>query len=249
MRLRHLHLPSLTPYSYASKLQESLVAQYLRHKAAVAALAPRFSSHEVTRSLPAALAPTILTAEFQPTYTCGRREVNRLSAAQIRHLRADGQAAFYETARGGQTTFHGPGQLVAYLILDLRAHGLSPRTYVRLLEDSVIAAVARHGIRGFTTENPGVWTSEQRKIAALGVHLRRNVASHGVAVNVSTDLWWFDRIVACGLEGKEATSMVREGVVGESVKSFGRVLVEQLASRLRGIEGVEEITELPADAV
>lgn len=81
-----------------------------------------------------------------------------------------------------------------------------------LLEKSVIATAARYGVEAFTTENTGVWTSEEDKLAAVGVHMRRNVTSHGVGLNVSTDLGWFGRIVACGLEGKRATSLEKEGV-------------------------------------
>lgn len=101
---------------------------------------------------------------------------------------------------------------------------------------------ARYGIRGFTTGNPGVWTSERRKIAAVGVHLRRNVTSHGVGVNVGTELWWFGRIVACGLEGMEATSFEREGVSGVSVGEVAGVFTEEFAGRL-GVEGVYEVGE------
>jgi len=80
---------------------------------------------------------------------------------------------------------------------------------VRLLEETVIAALSGYGIHGITTENPGVWVSEEEKIAAVGVHVQRRITSHGVAINVQTDLEWFDRIVACGLEGKKTTSMER----------------------------------------
>lgn len=168
--------------------------------------------------------------------------MGRVSGSQIRYLRDGGRAEFGEARRGGQTTFHGPGQLVAYAVVDLKRHGVSPRGYVRLLEEAVVGTCARYGIRGFTTGNPGVWTSETRKIAAVGVHLRRNVTSHGVGVNVGTELWWFGRIVACGLEGMEATSFEREGVSGVSVGEVAGVFVEEFAGRL-GVEGVYEVGE------
>jgi lipoate-protein ligase B len=143
--------------------------------------------------------------------------------------------------RGGQTTFHGPGQLVAYPILDLRTHKLSPRCYVAMLEKSLIATCARYGIEAMTTENTGVWTSEDDKIAAIGVHMRRNITSHGIGLNVNTDLWWFDRIVACGLEGKRATSFVKQGVEREDVDSVGKMFAEEVAAKLEGVEGVERV--------
>ena len=137
-------------------------------------------------------------------------------------------AEVHETLRGGQTTFHGPGQLVIYPILDLKAiktnlwpKGLTAKCYVNLLEEATIRTIGGpHGIKGIRTDNPGVWIDEQTKIAALGVHLRRNIASYGVGLNVKTDLRWFDRIVACGLEGKRTTSMAHELGMDKSFLEF-----------------------------
>ncbi|KAF2007342.1 lipoyltransferase [Amniculicola lignicola CBS 123094] len=222
--LIHLHFPSPIPYSTAARLQESLVARFLASKPPSTLAAPP---------------PHIITAEFNPVYTCGRREVGTVSTEQQKYLRANGQADFVEALRGGQTTFHGPGQLIAYPIIDLRAHKLTPRCYVDRLEKSLIATCARYNIKAMTTENTGVWTTEDDKIAAIGVHMRRNITSHGVALNVGTDLSWFGRIVACGLEGKRTTSFEREGVDGESVEGVGEVFVEELGKRL-GVESVEK---------
>ena len=185
--------------------------------------------------------PAIITAQFHPVYTCGRREIGTISAEQREYLRADGRAEFVEALRGGQTTFHGPGQLVAYPIIDLKRLDLSPRCYIRLLERSLISTIARWGIKGFTTDNPGVWTSDERKIAALGVHLRRNVTSHGVGLNVDTDLSWFNRIVACGLEGKETTSFEREGVGGVTMEQVIEAFVEEFSDSIAGVDEVYEI--------
>ncbi|KAI9813490.1 MAG: hypothetical protein M1832_006288 [Thelocarpon impressellum] len=231
MRLAHLRLPPPTPYLHASALQARLAAHLLRSKAAPA----RF---------PSPPDPTLLTAQFHPTYTLGRREsLAALSEGQRAHLRAGGRAEVHEALRGGETTFHGPGQLVAYGVLDLRRHGLAARDYVRLLEQTVIGTLAGFGVGGVTDgDHPGVWVSEARKIAALGVHLRRNVASHGVAVNVSTDLAWFERIVACGLEGKETTSLAREGAADVGVDEVERALVAEFAGALR-VEGVYSVRE------
>lgn len=97
------------------------------------------------------------------------------------------------------------------------------------------------------TEHTGVWTTPERKIAAIGVHLRRFVSSHGVGLNVSTDLWWFGRIVACGLEDKESTSFEREGVRGKSVSEVGKVFVEEFARGLGGVDGIEKMREEDLD--
>ena len=131
-----------------------------------------------------------------------------------------------------------------YPVLDIKSvrsgrweRGVSVRCFVDLLEEATIRTIARWGVRGCRTENPGVWVKvggdgiegEERKIASLGVHLRRNVSSYGVGLNVRTDLAWFDRIVACGLEGKKMVNlddvMREEGRKNEKVDEEGRVVV------------------------
>jgi len=199
LELRHLHLSGLTSYFRVAALQDRLVRVYLDHKAD-------------PNTTPAPF-PALLTFQTPPTYTCGRRESGKLSESQIAHLKAGGKAEFYEALRGGQLTWHGPGQLTAYLIVSLKEHGLNIRSHIGLLESSVMATCKHLTLTTHTTENPGVWIGTQpddRKIASVGVHLRRNVASHGIGLNVSVELSWFDRIVACGLVGKQATSIEKE---------------------------------------
>ncbi|THZ32689.1 lipoyltransferase [Aureobasidium pullulans] len=229
MLIRHIKLPGLVPYIKAANLQQDLVTKFLAHKASPA-----------TTKAPI---PTIITAEFSPVYTCGRREVGTVSEKQQAFLRDGGNADFYEALRGGQTTFHGPGQLVAYPIIDLKKHNLSPRNYVCLLEKTLIKTCSRYGIKAMTTEHPGVWTTPDDKISALGVHLRRNITSHGIGLNINTDLKWFSRIVACGLEGKRTTSFENEGVKDQSVPEVADAFVQQLADSLEGINGVELVSE------
>jgi len=225
MRLAHIHLPGLTRYAHASTLQERLVRSFLNYKAN--------PSSTFTPN------PTVITTEFHPVYTCGRREVGNVSHEQQAYLKADGRADFAEALRGGQTTFHGPGQLAAYPILDLKQHGLTPRRYVALLEKTLIETCADYGIKAMTTKNTGVWVDEEHKIAAIGVHLRRSVSSHGVGLNVGTDMWWFNRIVACGLEGKKTTSFEGQGVKGKSVAQVGDVFVRRLAEGLQNVDGID----------
>lgn len=227
MLLRRLHLPGISSYTSAGRIQDSLVAKFLAHKANPAhSPAPE---------------PTIITAQFSPVYTCGRREIGTISAEQQNILRSNGQAEFYESLRGGQTTFHGPGQLVAYPVLDLRTHNLTPRTYVCLLEKALIRVCARYGLKAKTTEHPGVWVTDDTKIAALGVHLRRNIASHGIGFNVNTDLRWFDRIIACGLEGKRTTSLSNEGIRDLTIDRVADDFVEEIAAALHGVDAVEDV--------
>lgn len=229
MLIRHIKLPGIVPYIKAANLQQDLVTKFLAHKASPA-----------TTKAPI---PTIITAEFSPVYTCGRREVGTVSEKQQAFLRDGGNADFYEALRGGQTTFHGPGQLVAYPIIDLKKHNLSPRNYVCLLEKTLIKTCSRYGIKAMTTEHPGVWTTPDDKISALGVHLRRNITSHGIGLNINTDLKWFSRIVACGLEGKRTTSFENEGVKDQSVPEVSDAFVQQLADSLEGIDRVELVSE------
>lgn len=166
--------------------------------------------------------PTLLTFQFKPVYTLGRREKGTLvnDSDFARDLSKNGEAEVHQTFRGGQTTFHGPGQLVAYPIIDLKAfdsksetepttkNQLAVRCYVSLLEKTLISLLhEQYGIYAKTTENTGVWADDNHKIAALGIHVRRNITSHGIALNVSTDLAWFDRIVACGLPDKKTTTI------------------------------------------
>lgn len=223
--LRHIPLGKST-YDHVAGRQSSVVDSFLAYKAKPTLTAPD---------------PIVITAQFSPVYTCGRREIGTVNKEQQDYLRADGRAEFFEALRGGQTTFHGLGQLVAYPIIDLKRHGLTPRSYVCLLEKTAIETCARYGIKAMTTEHPGVWTTPESKICALGIHLRRNITSHGIGLNVNTDLSWFSRIVACGLEGKKTTSFENEGITGMTVDDVGLAFVEEFTKALDGVD--EFVTE------
>jgi lipoate-protein ligase B len=120
---------------------------------------------------------------------------------------------FHETNRGGDITYHGPGQIVGYPILDLTEHRRDVRWYVQQLEETMIRATADFNVTAErVTDRHGVWVGlppTEEKLAALGVHLSRWVTSHGFAYNVATDLRYFDLIVPCGIAGKHATSLER----------------------------------------
>lgn len=149
---------------------------------------------------------TLLLLEHPPVYTLGR-------GADPRHLgpaALDG-APVHRVHRGGQVTYHGPGQLVGYPILDLRAHRTDVRWYLRTLEDVVIRALGDLYIEAGRREGlTGVWVGE-RKIASIGVALRRWITWHGFALNVGHDLGGFAAITPCGITGVEMTSVAREG--------------------------------------
>ena len=178
----------------------------------------------------------LLAYEMEPTYTLGRRQKHGAAAVQA----AVGPHRDYsvvETLRGGHTTFHGPGQLVLYPILDLQRLGVKVRDYVCILEKSIIAVLGNnYGIaaeqRPQTGLN-GVFLADraQRKIASVGVHVRRNVTSHGLALNVDLDPFWFRQIVACNLPDAEMVSMARF-TPHPHLPTVSDQLVAELAARL-----------------
>ena len=146
--------------------------------------------------------------------------------------------AFFPTDRGGDVTYHGPGQLVGYPILDLREWKRDVGAYVRAIEQTIIDTLADYGITaGRIPKLTGVWVGE-RKIAAIGVHISRWVTSHGFALNVATDLTYFQYIIPCGLT-KPVTSMAalrpegaRRATLGEVggtlAKHFGRIFEREM---------------------
>jgi lipoate-protein ligase B len=245
--LRHIHFHGFVPFHRVSALQDLLVAQNLAHKAS-------------PNTKPAPI-PTILTFTPNPVYTFGRRDQpTEFDPAFLETLREPiypketlavrnlykkykkdtsttwTKAEIVPTLRGGLTTFHGPGQLVIYPILDLKSPyirnsppgseaickypgGLDVRSYISLLESTTISVLKDLSIQASLTPDPGVWIppspfapkdSQPEKIAAVGVHLRRNITSYGTALNINPDLRWFERIVPCGLEGKGTTSVVKQ---------------------------------------
>lgn len=153
----------------------------------------------------------LLLCEHPPVYTLGKSGHAENMLAGEERLRAMG-ADFVHIDRGGDITFHGPGQLVAYPILDLQRHGMGLREYIFSLEQSIIDTLAVLGITAGRSEGAaGVWLERPlRKIAAIGVRSSRFVTMHGFALNVSTDLAWFGHINPCGFTDRGVTSMARE---------------------------------------
>ena len=145
----------------------------------------------------------LLLLEHPPVVTLGRN-------SHAAHLLQTRGIEVFEVERGGDVTFHGPGQLVGYPILDLRAYKQDLHWYLRTLEQALIEALDILAIPA--ERNPGltgVWT-RGRKIASIGIHVKQWVTWHGFALNVTTDLTHFDRIVPCGIQGVEMTSVERE---------------------------------------
>lgn len=152
------------------------------------------------------LGDTLLLLSHPPVVTLGRASDPAHVIAPADRLAALGVERI-ETDRGGDVTFHGPGQVVGYPIVDLSARGRDLHRYMRDVEDVVIRALAEFGIEGRRVPGlTGVWV-EGGKVAAIGIRVSRWIAHHGFALNVTTDLGFFDLIVPCGIQGRRVTSM------------------------------------------
>jgi lipoyl(octanoyl) transferase len=177
------------------------------------------------------IADQLLLLQHPPVITLGVRSRNDRShvLANEEVLTARG-VEILETGRGGDVTFHGPGQLVAYPILDLRPDRCDVHRYVRDLEEVVIQTVARFGVEAARAPGlTGAWVGRE-KIAAIGVRISRWVTSHGFALNVDTDLSQFDLIVPCGIADRGVTSLKR--VLGRTVAmaDVEQAVIEAFAS-------------------
>jgi lipoyl(octanoyl) transferase len=187
-----------------------------------------------------AVPETVIFLEHPPVVTLGRRT----DSTEL-HVPDDAEVDVVETDRGGKSTFHGPGQLVCYPILDLRRHGKDVKKYVRDLEEALIRTLASFDLTGTRFEGlTGVWLHPPpRKIASIGVHISRWITTHGYALNVDLDPAPFtDWITACGLEDAAFTTIARElerPVTVDEVRPFARDAIAE-AFEL-------ELEPLPAD--
>jgi len=163
---------------------------------------------------------TLLLLEHPRVYTLGRGADEKFIVAPRPEV------PVLRVSRGGQVTFHGPGQIVGYPILKLEGSARDVAKYLRALEAAMIAALARCRIEaGRRAGLTGVWAGA-RKLASIGVGIRRWVTYHGLALNVSNDLSYFDSIVPCGIEGCEMTSIARLGRPDIGVAEFAKILAE-----------------------
>jgi lipoate-protein ligase B len=194
-----VHL-GLVPYARALELQRSVARARISGEIA----------HDV-----------LLLLEHPPVVTLGRSSKAQNLVASPALLAARGVELF-EAERGGDVTFHGPGQLVGYPIVNLRGHKQDLHWYLRQVEAVLMHALGAIGIPSERSEGrTGVWTANGDKIASIGVHARDWVTWHGFALNVSTDLSYFDLMVPCGLAGVTMTSVARE--LGPSAPSLATV--------------------------
>ena len=282
IKLRHVHL--IRPhYLHIGALQDHLVRQHLDYKASVSHHGQNTESEASEIEPPP---PTLLTCTPLATYNCGRRDMSKMTAETIHYLRSKG-SEFFESPRGGQLTWHGPGQMMAYLICDLRRHKLTPRTHMRMLEEAAANVAVKWKLQtNLFEKHPGLWTAgsdpmpvkwkrigetrrgvadverpkqmgkvdvgppaKHRKLASVGVHLRRNISSYGIGINIKPNLSNFMRINACGMSGDRVTSFVEEGGLRGKDESKGKAIdmrrvekffAKEIAFMLDGVEPTPE---------
>lgn len=174
----------------------------------------------------------LLFCEHPHVYTLGKSGKASHLLLNEKELQ-DKNAIFYKINRGGDITYHGPGQIVAYPILDLEQFFTDIHKYMRLLEEAVIRTIAAYGLKGGRIDGmTGVWldagTTKERKICALGVKASRWVTMHGIGFNVNTDLDYFSNIVPCGIEDKAVTSMKKELGSALNMDEVKSILLQEL---------------------
>ena len=189
----------------------------------------------------------LLLLEHFPVITLGRNGDWRNLVVPEETLKAKGVSC-YHVDRGGDITFHGPGQLVGYPLLKLERHEQDVHRYMRNLEETIIRLLAEYGIDAWREEKmTGVWT-RSGKICAMGVHISRWVTRHGFALNVNTDLSFYDLIVPCGLVGKQVTSMQvilgreldLQEVADKISEHFGRIFGRRMIPKTIAVNGTKQ---------
>ncbi len=187
----------------------------------------------------------LLLLQHPPVFTIGRFRGGEDITVSPEILARDGIAVFH-TDRGGGITYHGPGQLIGYPIVNLKENGLDVRQYIGKLEAAIIKLLVALGIQGHrVAEYPGVWVGE-RKVCSIGIHVSHYITTHGFALNVSNDLRYFRYVMPCGLPGEVMTSVSEllgrsvgmETIIGKLIPSFSETFClncEQESDRWLGI--------------
>ncbi|KAH3688036.1 hypothetical protein WICPIJ_000985 [Wickerhamomyces pijperi] len=261
--LRHLHFTVPLPYSKGQLIQNSFSGAMLQFKKMTSTIQKKLkvleSSNQTMNEYEAQLlssiiqmkpSPTVLTFQFQPIITAGKREKYRLTEDDIIKIKSvdqlDTKYDFVQTNRGGELSFHNPGQLVVYPIFDLKDFSnLTVKCFVSQLESAIISTLAKFDVKGIKTSNTGVWITEDVKISSLGLHVSRGVTSHGVSINVNNSIPELEKqtgFALCGLPGKTQTTISEIKGNGEVVKvdEVAAVFVRELAKSM-GIERVESV--------
>jgi lipoyl(octanoyl) transferase len=204
------------------------------------------------------IADVLMLLEHPPVYSRGRRARPEELPMGDAWYEAQGIEVL-DTDRGGLVTYHGPGQLVAYPIVDLAPLGGDVHAYVRGLERVMIGSLGEHGVGAQTIAGlTGVWTEgpapepgllgAARKIGSIGVHVSRGITTHGLAVNVTNDLQPFEWVVPCGIEGVSMSSISREAGSGASVEEYGETVARHFGGVFEREPRVVRVDELGLEA-
>ncbi|ANZ73870.1 BA75_01296T0 [Komagataella pastoris] len=251
LKLHHYIFRGTRPYLEGNLIQEFFVNRQLEQKKINNSLKTS-QKDKIDFTQLSHIDPVALSFQFEPTYTGGKREKFAQRSSKYRDLQTEG-IQFCQTSRGGQITYHGPGQLVVYPIINLLDfQKLTSKCYVSMLERSVILAIGNSHLKGETTENTGVWCNGQ-KISSIGVNIRRSITSHGLSINNTTDLSYVndEQLVMCGLPGTRQTSISTElqklnmSEVVPSIDHLAADIVGQLAENLEIDSIITHIIESP----
>lgn len=221
--LRHLHFKIPIEYSKGQQIQEKFHSAFLEFKKLSSKIKRKqeelYEQNLTTNDYETELlrnillmkpSPTLLSFEFKPIFTAGRRERSRLTKEDIKNLESYEDFQFLQTNRGGEITFHNPGQIVIYPILDLQDFNkLTIKCFVSKLEDSIISTLKKFEIDGIKTENTGVWIDENTKISSIGLSVSRSITLHGISINVNNSIPKIKDLgfAFCGLNNKTQTNM------------------------------------------
>lgn len=201
----------------------------------------------VERRLAEEIPDTLLLLEHPPVITMGKSAQDADILASAETLQAEG-AQIHRIERGGETTYHGPGQLVGYLIFHLYQHQRSIKRFIRKLEESFVQLLGEYGIEAIhDSDHRGVWVGEE-KITAIGIAIKRGVTMHGFAFNVAPNLDHFQWIIPCGIRDRGQTSMARllgrsitiDDVVGDVIRHISREFGYEEVAEVENVGRVSE---------
>ncbi|GEQ70102.1 hypothetical protein JCM33374_g3778 [Metschnikowia sp. JCM 33374] len=268
--LRHVHFDGITPFAKGQEIQNAMVSANLDFKKMESKIKKQqkefqsqglqlqeFEENFISKVLAMKPFPTLLTFEFDNVYTGGKQmKQDPTLPEKIAAYNRLG-CEYHQLERGGQVTWHGKGQLTAYLVMDLKQFSnLTVRCYV----DSVLLTAVqsmlkkRFQLESYVNENPGVWMSpDNLKICSVGCNIQRAITSYGIGLNVAPDLKFLNSHIMCGLPETQATSIheLRPDFAG-STKQVGEYFAQEVAKRLNittieHMNGTELLTEEPTN--
>lgn len=256
--MRHIHFPGITKFATGQEFQDNLVNANLdfkkmeskirKQQKEIQALGQILNEYEqdfIQKVLALKPFPTLLTFEFENVYTGGKQMKQDPQLSEKIKAYEDLGCSYYQLERGGQVTWHGKGQLTAYLILDLKQFtNLTVRCFVDgvLLKGVQNLLKKNYGLNSYLNDNPGVWMEkENMKISSVGCNIQRAITSYGIGLNVNPDLKFLNTHTMCGLPGTTATSIeqLKPGMAGD-VKAVGEQFAKEIA-KLLTIQKIEHM--------